>query len=64
MKEAKLNGRLVLAGRDSPEVAFCPSCGGIVKKRKRRKDDGGETYFYRHETGAGEGCLRRYRPIT
>ena len=36
MREALVNERLVLAGVDSPEEAFCPSCGGTVKKRKRR----------------------------
>ena len=36
MREALVDGRLVLAGVDSPEEAVCPSCGGTVKKRKRR----------------------------
>jgi hypothetical protein len=64
MKEAQLNGRLVLAGPDSPEMAFCPSCRGVVKRRKRRRQDGLMTYFYRHEPDVGDGCPRRYRPVT
>ena len=62
MREAMVNGRLVRAGPDSPEKATCPSCGGVVKKRKRRRMDGQVTYFYRHRTGVGEECPRRYRP--
>ena len=63
MREALVDGRLVLAGVDSPEEAVCPSCGGAVKKRKRRKMSGQVTYFYRHETGVGDECPRRYRPV-
>ena len=61
MREAMINERLVTAGPDSPDVATCPACGGIVKKRKRRKMGGGITYFYRHKTGVGEKCPLRYR---
>ena len=56
MREAMVNGRLVLAGPDSPEEALCQACGGAVKKRKRRRMDGHATYFYRHERGVGDGC--------
>jgi len=62
MREAMVKGQLVLAGPDSPEEAVCPSCGGAVKKRKRRRMDGQVTYFYRHKAGIGEKCPRRYRP--
>ena len=62
MREAMVDRQLVLAGPDSPETAVCPSCGGLVKKRKRRKMGGGMTYFYRHKTGVGEKCPLRYRP--
>jgi hypothetical protein len=64
MREAMVNGRLVLARPDSPEVATCPACGGVVKKRKRRRGDGQVTYFYRHVMGVGDGCPLRYRPVT
>ena len=63
MREAMADGRLVLAGMDSPDAATCPSCGGAVKKRKRRKMGGQVTYFYRHETGVGNECPQRYRPV-
>ncbi len=32
MREALINGRLVVAGPGSPEKAICPSCGEEVKK--------------------------------
>jgi hypothetical protein len=62
MKKAKVEGQLVSAGPDSAEEAECPSCGGRVKKRKRRRMDGQVTYFYRHVEGEGEDCQLRYRP--
>jgi hypothetical protein len=64
MQEAKVNGHIVLAGPDSPQEAFCPSCGECVKKRKRRRGDGSLIYFYRHKIGAGDGCARRSTPIS
>ena len=62
MYKARVNGCLVLAGPESAIEAECPSCGGKVKKRKRRRMDGQVTYFYRHELGVGEDCQLRYRP--
>ena len=63
MRDALANGQLVLAVADSPEEAACPSCGGTVTKRRRRKMNGQTTYFYRHMRGVGDGCRRRYRPV-
>ena len=63
MHEAKVNGRLVRAGPDTPTQAVCPCCGEAVRKRKRRRSDGQVTYFYRHATGVGDGCPLRYRPV-
>ena len=54
----------MLISVDSPEEAVCPTCGGVVTKRKRRKMSGQVTYFYRHETGVGDECPRRYRPMS
>jgi len=62
MREAKVDDQLVQAGLDSPEAATCPACGGIVRKRKRRRMDGSVTYFYRHNSGEGESCPLRYNP--
>ncbi len=62
MKDAQINGRLIQATPDSPEVAECPACGGEVHKRKRT-DGGRTTFFYRHRAGVGDGCPRRYRPV-
>jgi hypothetical protein len=60
--KARLNGRLVEAGPDSPEVALCPACGEEVRKRKRKAGHRKYTYFYRHQLGVGDGCPLRYRP--
>jgi hypothetical protein len=62
MREAQVNGKTVQAGPDSPDVATCPACGGIVEKRKRRMMSGQVTYFYRHKAGEGPKCPLRYRP--
>jgi hypothetical protein len=62
MQEAKLNGRLVQADPDSPEIAECPACGGEVHKRKRKVGRDGHTYFYRHRAGVGDDCPLRYKP--
>jgi hypothetical protein len=64
MQKARVNGRLVTAGPDSPEMALCPACGEKVEKRKRRRGDGQVTYFYRHMMDVGDGCPLRYRPVT
>ena len=62
MREAKLDGRTVHAGPDSPEVAECPVCGGEVRKRKRKVGKNKYTHFYRHRAGSSEDCPLRYRP--
>jgi hypothetical protein len=62
MQKAEVDGKLVPAGPDAPDVARCPSCGGEVQKRKRRRLDGGLTWFWRHRAGVGEGCRKRYSP--
>jgi len=62
MQKAKANEQIVSAGPDSPKVATCPACGGIVEKHKRRMMSGQATYFYRHKAGEGEKCPLRYRP--
>ena len=64
MREARVNGRLVMAGPNSPEMASCPSCGEEVKKRKRRGSDGKATWFWRHKVGVGDGCPLRYTPVS
>jgi hypothetical protein len=61
MQTAKSGGKLVTAGPESPDVAVCPSCMGIVVKRTRKTLGGGTTYFYRHKRGVGAECPRRYR---
>jgi ssDNA-binding Zn-finger/Zn-ribbon topoisomerase 1 len=62
MLAAKVNGRLIKASSDSPEVAQCPECGGEVRKRKRKIGRNGDVFFYRHRRGVGNDCPLRYRP--
>jgi len=54
------NNTSIEAGSDSPEVAICPSCGGTVDLRGRRRgkhpDD--RTWYYRHRRGERGGCPR------
>jgi len=64
MQKAKANEQTVPAGPDSPQVATCPACGGVVEKRKRRKMDGQATYFYRHKADVGLKCPLRCRPVS
>ena len=63
MKDARVNGRLVIAGPDAPHAGQCPDCGAEVQKRQRTRMDGSVSYFYRHKRGQGKGCPRRYRPM-
>ncbi|MFW6150911.1 MAG: hypothetical protein ACOC6A_05190 [Chloroflexota bacterium] len=61
MKEAVVNGKLVVAGPNAPDTAVCPDCGTEVQKRHVKRMDGSITYFCRHKRGEGKGCPRRYR---
>ena len=60
MKRARHNGRLIEAGPDAPERAECPDCGAEVLLRRRR-NIGGESWYWRHRSGEGRGCRRRSR---
>jgi hypothetical protein len=61
MQAAMVKGKLVQAGSESPDVAVCPSCKGMVVKRSRKIQSNETIYFYRHKRGVGAGCPRRYR---
>ena len=61
VREARVNGKTVTAGPDSPKVGKCPACGSEVRKRKRRTMDKSVTWFYRHADGTGKECPKRYR---
>lgn len=63
MREARINGRIVEAGPDAPDVAQCPECGHEVIKRSRRTMDKTVTWYYRHAPGASRDCPRRYHPV-
>ncbi len=62
MRRAMVDGQLVRASPEAPAEATCPACGGAVEKRRRRRSDGGVTWFWRHRRGEGEGCPKRYDP--
>ena len=62
MHEAEIDGQLVKAGPDCPDVAQCPACGGEVRKRRRKVSRTDYVYFYRHRIGVGNDCPLRYRP--
>lgn len=62
MKEAEVNGKLVVAGPDSADASICPDCGSDVQKRRITRMDGTVTHSYRHKCGQGKYCPRRYRP--
>jgi hypothetical protein len=62
MLEAKVDGELIQAGPDSPEVARCPACEGEVHKRRRKVGKTEWVYFYRHRQGIRTDCPLRYRP--
>ncbi|MCP4543890.1 MAG: hypothetical protein GY832_42795 [Chloroflexi bacterium] len=65
MQDAKVNNQLIQAGPDSPEQAQCPTCGGAVVRRKRRRMDGDYSWFYRHAQGKEKSdCPRRYNPVS
>ena len=64
MREAQIDGKLVIANKDAPDEATCPSCGSPVRKRKRKCLDGTVTWFWRHVRDAGDGCPHRYRPVS
>ena len=62
MRKAMVDGRMMAASPESPAAATCPTCGGQVEKRKRRKGDGEVTWFWRHQPREGDGCPKRYDP--
>ena len=62
VKQALVDGQLtpatsdIVIEGDAPSVATCPGCGHPVDLRRR-----GQTWFWRHQTGAPRDCLTRSR---
>jgi hypothetical protein len=54
----------IKASPDAPEVATCPTCGGVVVLRSRRlsKNPDEKTWYYRHRRGESPRCSRRSGP--
>lgn len=57
-------GHTIEATPAAPPSALCPSCGGKLTLRSRRKmGNGGATYFWRHSSNLNRYCSARTRPI-
>jgi len=42
--------RPVTASDTAPDKAICPHCGGaVILRQRKRMNDGGYTYFWRHQ---------------
>ncbi|MCB0206928.1 MAG: hypothetical protein KDH89_19090 [Anaerolineae bacterium] len=56
------NGSPVEAGAGQPEQARCPSCGGVVvlRRRRRGRPQQGVTYFWRHQDHENNRCPARF----
>ena len=66
MKKArKSDGKLIQASAVAPNEAICPHCGGYVTLRQRRRmNEGGVAYFWRHLNNRNRHCSHRVRPAT
>lgn len=53
----------VSAGPGAPAKAICPHCQGeVTLRRRRRMNNGGYTYFWRHRANQGPPCQARTSP--
>ncbi|MCP5095934.1 MAG: hypothetical protein GY943_10310 [Chloroflexi bacterium] len=66
MKQAiTVDGRLLIASDDAPSEAVCPHCGGTVRlRRRRRMNNEGTSYFWRHLSNTNQDCRARSRAHT
>lgn len=54
----------VMASDTAPDKAICPHCGGVVVLRQRKRmNDGGCAYFWRHQDNRNRSCNGRSHPI-
>lgn len=65
MKVAQtIEGEQIRATAEAPAKAICPVCGGPLTLRSRRKmNNGGRTYFWRHRSNRNRHCSARNRPV-
>ena len=64
MKEAlDEGGAWVHANPHAPDQALCPSCGGVVilRQRRRSKQPGDVSYFWRHQDKSHIDCPGRFQ---
>lgn len=59
------SGKEIEAGADAPKTATCPFCKGIVvlRSRRRSKQPGDVTYFWRHKDQAKSSCPARTKYV-
>jgi hypothetical protein len=61
MKQAiTIDGRVLIASHDTPPQAICPHCGGTVHlRRRRRMNNDGTSFFWRHLNNSNRDCRAR-----
>lgn len=58
------NQQLIKACDTAPETAVCPHCRGVVVlRRRKRMNQAGCTYFWRHRDNRDRACNGRSRPL-
>ena len=58
------NQEPIIASDSAPETAVCPYCGGVVVlRRRKRMNNAGCAYFWRHRDNRDRECNGRSRPI-
>ena len=65
MKVAQtVEGKEITANPSAPSKAVCPICGGTLTLRSRKTmNNGGKTFFWRHQGNHNPHCSARNRPI-
>jgi hypothetical protein len=59
-----VKGQPILASDFAPMNAFCPACGDtVVLRQRRRMNNGGIAYFWRHLRNRNLGCAARVYPF-
>ena len=57
------NQQPITASDAAPEQAVCPSCGGVVILRRRKRMNGTCVYYWRHRDNRNRHCKGRSRPV-
>ena len=58
-----VDGQPVPAAATAPPQAICPYCGGVLTLRSRKRmNNGGISYFWRHQNNENRQCRARHKP--